>query len=59
MLPVIMLSTTDDPQEIDRCHRFGCSAYVKKPIDYETFAEVVRRLGDFMKILIVPPIGAW
>lgn len=59
MLPVIMLSTTDDPQEIDRCHRFGCSAYVKKPIDYDTFAEVVRRLGDFMKILIVPPIGAW
>jgi CheY-like chemotaxis protein len=58
-LPVIMLSTTDDPGEVDRCHKAGCSAYVQKPVDYDTFAEVVRRLGSFMKILTVPMIAAF
>jgi CheY-like chemotaxis protein len=58
MLPVIMLSTTDDPGEIERCHQFGCSAYVRKPVDYDSFANVVRRLGDFMKIVTVPQLAA-
>ncbi len=59
LLPVIMLSTTDDPREIERCHRFGCSAYIQKPVNYDTFAHVVRRLGDFMKIVTVPQLTAW
>ena len=59
MLPVIMLSTTDNPDEVNQCHRFGCSAYVKKPVDYESFSDVVRRLGEFMKILVLPRLVAW
>ena len=54
-LPVIMLSTTDDPGEVDRCHRAGCSAYVQKPVDYEKFTEAVRRLGLFIMMLLMPP----
>ena len=56
-IPVIMLSTTDDPREIERCHRFGCSAYVQKPVDYDSLANVGRRLGDFMKIVTVPVLA--
>ena len=59
LLPVIMLSTTDDPAEIERCHRFGCSAYVQKPVNYDSFAEVVRWLGNFTKILTLPRLAAW
>ena len=56
-LPVIMLTTTDDSREVDRCHQLGCSVYIQKPVDYEKFAEAIRRLGLFIMLLLVPPAG--
>jgi CheY-like chemotaxis protein len=53
-LPVIMLTTTDDPREIKRCYETGCSSYVSKPVDYDRFVEAVRRLGLFLAIVRVP-----
>jgi len=53
-LPVIMLTTTDDPREIHRCYELGCSSYVTKPVEYDKFAEAVRRLGLFLDIVQVP-----
>ena len=55
-MPVIMLTTTDDAREVDRCHQLGCSVYIQKPVDYEKFAEAVRRLGLFIMLLLVPPL---
>ncbi|MGZ8940072.1 MAG: response regulator [Limisphaerales bacterium] len=56
-LPVIMLTTTDDPEEVKRCHALGCSAYIQKPVDYDKFAEAVQRLGLFLELLLVPEIN--
>jgi CheY-like chemotaxis protein len=53
-LPVIMLTTTDDPREVQRCYELGCASYVTKPVDYERFVEAVRRLGLFLSIVKVP-----
>lgn len=55
-LPVIMLTTTDDVREVQRCHELGCSVYIQKPVDYDKFAEAIRRLGLFMSLLVVPPV---
>lgn len=55
-IPVIMLTTTDDQREVERCHRLGCSVYIQKPVDYEKFAEAIRRLGLFVTLLLVPPV---
>jgi len=57
-LPVIMLTTTDDQREVSRCHELGCSVYIQKPVDYDKFADAIRRLGQFMSMLIVPPVHA-
>jgi CheY-like chemotaxis protein len=57
-MPVIMLTTTDDPMEVDRCYRLGCSAYITKPIQYEGLAETVKRLGNFLDIVQVPTMLA-
>jgi len=54
-LPVIMLTTTEDPREVERCHDLGCNVYLKKPVDFEKFAEAMRRLGMFITLLLVPP----
>lgn len=56
-LPVIMLTTTDDPREVLRCHELGCSVYIQKPVDYDKFSEAVRRLGLLMMLLLVPPVN--
>lgn len=53
-LPVIMLTTTDDPREIQNCYQLGCSIYVTKPVAYEAFVEAVSRLGLFLQIVQVP-----
>jgi CheY-like chemotaxis protein len=53
-LPIIMLTTTDDPQEIERCYQIGCNVYITKPVSYEAFAKAVQRLGMFLQIVQVP-----
>ena len=56
-LPVIMLTTTDDSREVERCHQLGCSVYIQKPVDYDKFAEAIRRLGMFVTLMLVPPVN--
>jgi CheY-like chemotaxis protein len=55
-MPVIMLTTTDDPREVDRCHSLGCSNYIVKPVDYEKFAEAVKQFGLFISLVQVPEV---
>jgi CheY-like chemotaxis protein len=55
-LPVIMLTTTDDAREVERCHQLGCNVYIQKPVDYDRFAQAIRRLGLFVTLLLVPPV---
>ncbi len=57
-LPVIMLTTTDDSREVLRCHELGCNVYMQKPVDYDRFSEAIRRLGQFVPHLHVPPLAA-
>lgn len=57
-LPVVMLTTTDDPREIRRCYELGCSLYVTKPIAHDAFVEAIRRLGLCLSIVRVPPEDA-
>jgi CheY-like chemotaxis protein len=56
-LPVIMLTTTDDPREVARCHDLGCNNYIVKPVDYERFAQAINHLGLFISLVQVPEIG--
>ncbi len=56
-LPIIMLTTTDDPREVIRCHELGCNVYIQKPVDYDKFSEAIRRLGLFIMLLQVPPVN--
>lgn len=55
-IPVLMLTTTDDLREVERCHQLGCNGYIQKPVDYDKFAEAIRRVGLFVPLLLVPPV---
>ena len=52
--PVIVLTTTDDKAEIQRCYDLGCNVYVTKPVEYESFAAAIRQLGLFLAVMQVP-----
>lgn len=52
--PVVILTTTDDQREIQRCYALGCNVYITKPVEYETFATAIRQLGLFLSIMQVP-----
>ncbi len=54
--PVVVLTTTDDKHEIQRCYDLGASIYVTKPVIYEDFAGAIRQLGLFFSIIRVPEI---
>ena len=53
-IPVIILTTTDDPREVARCYELGCNVYMTKPVDYERFSEAIRKLGLFLSVVTVP-----
>lgn len=56
-LPVIMLTTTEDPREVARCHELGCNNYIVKPVDYEKFSEAIKQLGLFVSLVQVPDLN--
>jgi CheY-like chemotaxis protein len=53
-LPVIMLTTTDDPREVERCYQLGCNVYITKPVAYEDFVDAVKRLGLLLQVVQLP-----
>jgi CheY-like chemotaxis protein len=52
--PVVVLTTTDDKVEIQRCYDLGCNVYITKPVNYESFADAIRQLGLFLAVIQVP-----
>jgi CheY-like chemotaxis protein len=52
--PVVVLTTTDDSSEIQRCYDLGANVYITKPVNYEGFANAIRQLGLFFSVMQVP-----
>jgi CheY-like chemotaxis protein len=53
-IPVVVLTTTDDPREVARSYELGCNAYIHKPVDYTKIAEVLGKLGLYFTIVSPP-----
>lgn len=52
--PVVILTTTDDEREIQRCYDLGANVYITKPVDYDGFANAIRQLGLFFSVMQAP-----
>jgi len=55
-VPVIMLTTTDNPQEVEKCYDLGCNFYIKKPVEYKKFVETIKSVVDFTGLGILPAL---
>ena len=52
--PVVVLTTTDDNREVQRCYDLGANVYITKPVNYEGFSNAIRQLGLFFSVMQVP-----
>ncbi|MBF0679392.1 MAG: response regulator [Devosia sp.] len=52
--PVVVLTTTDDQREIQRCYDLGANVYITKPVDYDGFANAIKQLGLFFSVMKIP-----
>lgn len=53
-VPVVVLTTTDDEREIQRCYDLGANVYITKPVSYAAFANAIQQLGLFLSVMQVP-----
>ena len=53
-IPVFVLTTTDNPLELDRCYALGAAACLVKPVDYGAFNDMIRRLAEFLMAARLP-----
>jgi len=54
-LPVVILTTSADEQEILKMYQLRCSSYIVKPIDFDKFLGVIRLITDYWFTLVVLP----
>ncbi|CAK8723055.1 MAG: Response regulator receiver domain-containing protein [Candidatus Electronema aureum] len=46
-IPVIVMTTSSDPRDVERCYKYGANSYVAKPVSFEGYIEAVRRLHSY------------
>jgi len=54
-LPVVILTTSKDEQDIINSYDLGANSYIRKPVDFHQFAEALRQMGLYWLVLNEPP----
>jgi two-component system response regulator len=57
-LPVVVLTTSEQDEEISKMYQMRCSSYIVKPVDFEQFLKVVRAIGEYWFTVVVLPKAA-
>ena len=57
LLPVVMLTTSNEERDLVDAYNLGVNSYIVKPVDFERFSEAVRELGMYWVLLNQPPVA--
>lgn len=53
-IPVVVLTTTSNPTEIDRCYSLGCNLCIIKPLDFAEFSTDLEKIGMLLSVVKMP-----
>jgi CheY-like chemotaxis protein len=56
-IPVVMITSSREEQDLLRSYELGVNAYVVKPVDFQKFVESIKQIGFFWAIINEPPPG--
>lgn len=54
-LPVVMLTTSAEPFDVEEAYALGANSYIQKPVAFDRFVEVVRQVGRYWLTINLPP----
>ena len=58
-LPVVILTTSAEEQEIPKMYKLRCSSYIVKPVDFDQFRRVIRLISEYWFTVVVLPEEVW
>lgn len=56
-LPVVMLTSSDEPRDRARSYGLGCNSFVQKPVEFAAYADTLARVGVYWLAINEPPPG--
>ena len=58
MIPVVMMTSSREEQDLLKSYQLGVNAYVVKPVQFHEFVDAVKRVGGFWAVTNEPPPGS-